>query len=310
MNNLPNPQCAVVIPAFNAARYLEEAVESALAVRAISIEIIIVDDGSSDETPQIASSLARLHANVKYICQANAGVSAARNAGFALAKSEYVCFLDSDDCFRKGGLEAMHQLIVDYPDAVGVYGDVRYFDENSEEVDFSSKYEKEKGPVVTNINTIMQGNLIDTPGAIVFRSSKLIVSGLFDRNIYVGEDWELYVRIARLGDFVHCNRPVLDYRVHQLSAMSRAVRFEDYEPAVSRVFSDVHYPDIDHSTLRLYELRKTAGIFRLLVLRSRGIKIQMCHLRSLVGVCVRSRLDELVVITTAKSLLSASKRLI
>jgi glycosyltransferase involved in cell wall biosynthesis len=310
MNDFSSSQCVVVIPAFNAARYLEEAVKSALSVRGISVEIVVVDDGSSDETPQIASSMARLHSNVKYIHQANAGVSAARNAGFALSKSEYVCFLDSDDCFREGGLEGMHELLVVCPDAVGVYGDVRYFDENSKEVDFSSKYRTEQSSEITNMDTIMQGNLIDTPGAILFRSSKLILSGLFDENIRVGEDWELYVRIARLGNFVRCNRPVLNYRVHKLSAMSRAVRFEDYEPAVSRVFSRVRYSGIDQSTLRSYELRKTAGIFRLLVFRSRGIKTQMSHLRNLLVLCIKSRLDKFVLVITAKSILSAGKRLI
>jgi glycosyltransferase involved in cell wall biosynthesis len=312
MTDSAKPDCAVVIPAFNAAKYLEETLESVLSAQGISTEIVVVDDGSVDETPQIAARMAERHGNIKYVRQANAGVSAARNAGFALTVSDYVCFLDSDDCFAKGGLESMYRLIARQPEAVGVYGGVSYFDENSHAADFSGRYGSDNGPIVTTLETIIQGHLIDTPGAVLFRRSKLMASGLFDENIRIGEDWELYVRMARLGDFHAVNRPVLNYRVHKRSAMhSHAGGLQDHEVAIAKAFDpSVDYSGIGSKTLYLYRLRKTAGILRLLVLRSRGISVELPHLRKLFLLCIKSRFDRPILLATLKSILSAGKRVI
>jgi glycosyltransferase involved in cell wall biosynthesis len=310
MMDLPKPDCAVVIPAFNAAKYLKETLESVLLIREISTEIILVDDGSTDETQQIVAMMAGQR-NIRYIRQANAGVSAARNVGFALTVSDYVCFLDADDCFTPGGLETMYRRITGYPDAVGVYGGVLYFDGNSRAADFSSKYRSDE-PAVTKLDSIIQGHLIDTTGAVLFRRSKLTTSGLFDESIRIGEDWELYVRISRLGNFHAVNRPVLKYRVHDRSAMhTQAGRLQDHEPAIAKVFDpSINYSGIGPKTLNLYRLRKIAGIMRLLVLRSRGFATQVSNLSGLSTVCIRSRFDGPILKMTLKSLLSASKRLV
>ncbi|MGH7124252.1 MAG: glycosyltransferase family 2 protein, partial [Stellaceae bacterium] len=97
------PQVTVVIPCFNAARVLPAAVESVLAQGDVGVEILLVDDCSTDETPAIARSLASRHANITVLAHAaNAGPGPARNTGLRHARSDFVCFLDADDAYLPG----------------------------------------------------------------------------------------------------------------------------------------------------------------------------------------------------------------
>ena len=104
---------SVVIPTFNCAAYLEEALRSVLAQTHPAREIIVVDDGSTDAT---ASVVASFGAAVSYVFQANAGVAAARNAGMARARGDYIAFLDADDYWAPDKLETQLRLMAACPD--------------------------------------------------------------------------------------------------------------------------------------------------------------------------------------------------
>lgn len=112
---------SVVIPLYNKALYVAKAVQSVLRQSFADYELIVVDDGSSDRSAEIASRLLEGHANCRLIRQRNAGVSAARNNGVAASHGAYLCFLDADDWWEPTFLEEMAQLIHEYPDA-GIYG--------------------------------------------------------------------------------------------------------------------------------------------------------------------------------------------
>ena len=89
---------SIIIPAYNQAHYLPDAINSALEQSHPDVEVIVVDDGSTDHTPEVTAEYAD-RPNIKLIRQANAGLSGARNRGFSEASGDYVCFLDSDDYF-------------------------------------------------------------------------------------------------------------------------------------------------------------------------------------------------------------------
>ena len=303
--------CAVVIPAYNAAKYLHETLESVLLTQGISVEIIVVDDGSVDDTHNVVSKMTSIYSNVRLIRQINMGVSSARNAGLAVVTASYVCFLDSDDRLRQGGLESLCRLLDETPGAVGAYGAILYIDEDSQLVDYSSKYKTDPHDHVITLDTILQSNFIDTPGAILFRTSAVVRAGAFDTQIRIGEDWELYTRIARLGHFVSCKKEVIDYRIHNTSAMHRkTLTIKDFRPALSKVF---HVPATtyrcDSKTLKKYETRKIASIIRLNIILSHGIICQTQHLFQILLLLFSSRFDGKILAITARSILSAAKRL-
>lgn len=116
------PEFTVVIPTYNYGAYLARAVESVDAQTGPTREILVVDDGSTDDTPAVA---ARLASKVTYVRQSNAGVAAARNAGIELARGRYVIFLDADDRLAEGALQHFAQAAREHPEAVTLLGGYR-----------------------------------------------------------------------------------------------------------------------------------------------------------------------------------------
>lgn len=109
---------SVIIPAYNAAPYIYMSIKSVLDQTINDFEIVVVDDGSIDDTSKVVQSI-NDH-RIRYIYQSNAGVSAARNTGIRSAKGEYICFLDADDLWKCNHLEEIAHLIIKYPSA-GVF---------------------------------------------------------------------------------------------------------------------------------------------------------------------------------------------
>ena len=119
------PRVSVVIPAFNQARFLPAAIDSALAQTYRDREIIVVDDGSTDETPDVAR---RYGDALRYVRQANKGLAGARNTGIERARGEFVALLDSDDVWLPGFLEHMMAVAEAQPRAAVYFGAWRYID--------------------------------------------------------------------------------------------------------------------------------------------------------------------------------------
>lgn len=116
------PEFTVVIPTYNYGAYLARAVESVVAQAGPTREIVVIDDGSTDDTPAVA---ARLAPKITYIRQANAGVAAARNAGIGQARGRYLIFLDADDRLADGALQHFQEAAREHPEAVVLLGGYR-----------------------------------------------------------------------------------------------------------------------------------------------------------------------------------------
>jgi len=192
---------SVVIPAFNAARFLADAVDSVRRQRPVPIEIIIVDDGSTDETPAV---VARLGPPVRGLRQVNRGPAAARNAGFALARGQAIAFLDADDWWTADALEVLHAALITDPELDAAIG-------------------------LTQVMTVPDGaegisravpsgraGLITTLGSTLIRRRALGRVGLFDETLPYGEedvDWFLRAREAG-ARFATLSQVTLNYRRH------------------------------------------------------------------------------------------------
>lgn len=112
---------SVIIPLYNKATYVRKAIDSVLGQTFRNFELIVVDDGSTDDSAEIVKKCITGHANVTLLQQENSGVSAARNNGVAASHAPYLCFLDADDWWEPTFLEEIDNLIDDFPDA-GIYG--------------------------------------------------------------------------------------------------------------------------------------------------------------------------------------------
>ena len=115
------PKVSVIIPAYNAARYLPEAIDSVLTQTYQDCEIILVDDGSTDDTAEVVS---RYGTRVTYVQQSNQGVGAARNTGIDLARGDYLVFQDADDVLLPGKLEVQASFLDQHPDVDAVFSDI------------------------------------------------------------------------------------------------------------------------------------------------------------------------------------------
>jgi glycosyltransferase involved in cell wall biosynthesis len=190
------PTVGVVVPVWNAELWLGEALDSALAQRHAPIDVVVVDDGSSDRSAAIAE---RYGPPVRVVRQANAGIGAARNRGVELVNGELVTFLDADDLMTAASLACRVQVLVRRPEIDMVFGQVRRF---SEKLDGT--------PVA--LNEPQPGHV---PAIMLVRRAALERVGAFlaDTHVAEGLDWLLRAREHGLAELTLSDQ-VLWRRVH------------------------------------------------------------------------------------------------
>ncbi len=248
------PRVSVVIPAFNAVKTLEATVNSVLAQTVREIEIIVVDDGSTDGTLKLASSFRddRLRA----VHQQNAGVSAARNVGLRSATGDYVAFLDSDDLWLPEKLAKQLALIESDRTISAVQSGVFFVDDDLNVL--SVRRCTDTGDAFRE--SLLFRNLPAFPSTLLVNREQLLRLGGFDESLVILEDWDLAVRLSRKG-FRSIEEPLGLYRVHA-GNRSRNVDLH-VAPGFSvlkRVFDDQELP----FELRRFRRRAYAAFFRML----------------------------------------------
>lgn len=202
------PEVSIVVPTYNRARWVREAVESALGIPFRHLEVIVVDDGSTDNTREVVGKFGDW---VQYHYQDNAGLGAARDRGLQLAKGQFLCFLDSDDLILPDKFD--HQLpYFETTPADAVYSRWSYIDEDG------NVLAAEDGIDFTE--TLLQSLSISNFAPIhsyVFRTEALRAAGGVSRDL-VGcgyEDWDLLLRLAATGTpFAFCPAVTAVYRMH------------------------------------------------------------------------------------------------
>lgn len=210
---------SVVIPAYNAARFLAETVESVRQQTTPVHEIIIVDDGSTDETKQVVQSLG---GDIVYIWQANAGVSAARNRGIAEAEGEIIAFLDADDLWLPEKVGKQLGVFLCHTEVALVAADRAEIDAQGGLL-LDSLFKKQGlyeffselrgNPIPQALSRLVQVNFIPTSSVMV-RKSALAQVGVFDTAIRYGEDLELWARIASRHAIACLPEVLIHYRQH------------------------------------------------------------------------------------------------
>ncbi len=186
----PKPFFSVVIPTYNRAKSIEEAVRSVLDQTFRDFELIVIDDGSTDNTSEILKPITEEDKRLKYVYQENAERSAARNHGIELSKGEYICFLDSDDIYLLEHLEMFHKTIESHDKAVALF-----LSNAIMELDGTRRKE---APYVTQTDDPVELMLkISVASQQVAIHRSIFKEFKYDVNLRVGEDQELWSRIVR-----------------------------------------------------------------------------------------------------------------
>ena len=207
------PRVSVVIPAYNAARYIPEALDSVFAQSFQDLEVIVVNDGSPD-TPELEAALRPYEGRLFYIQQSNRGVSAARNLAIQRARGDLLAFLDADDVWLPQYLEVQVSFLNEHPEAVAAISDVLRFGEAA-----PKPYER-RMLAVDNINLLSFDDMLrrkggQLPSATVVRRASALTSGLFDEAIRVGEDIDFCIRVCFPNGTIGYTKQILvKYRWH------------------------------------------------------------------------------------------------
>lgn len=230
------PTISVVIPAYNQSRYLAAAVQSVLDQTEQDFEIIIVDDGSTDQTRQVAASFD--DPRLRYIYQENAGLSAARNTGIRNSSGNYLTFLDSDDLFTPRKLELLAGRLDDEPELGFAAGKAILIDQNGNPL--GKTFDQ---PPPDDLSDLLDWNPFHV-SSVMIRREWQEQAGLFDESLRAYEDWDMWLRLARLGcrmDWVA--EPVSYYRFHTGQMTRDRERMTTATFAVlSKTFADPSLP--------------------------------------------------------------------
>lgn len=196
----------VIIPCYNQAHYLGEAIASALNQSYSNLEVIVVDDGSRDDTAGVAGR----YSQVRCVRQENRGLAAARNRGLEASLGEYVVFLDADDRLANGALRVGAGSLDSHPDHAFVSGHYSLIDADGLPIPHRTSACAEGD----HYRALLRRNYIGMPATVIYRRSALETVKGFDTSWRACEDYELYLRIARRFP-VYCHHHVVaEYRQH------------------------------------------------------------------------------------------------
>jgi glycosyltransferase involved in cell wall biosynthesis len=220
---------SVIIPAYNAAKYLRDAVEGALNQIYSQREIIVVDDGSTDTTPQV---LAEYGDKIQVIRQSNKGTAAACNVGVAAAQGTWITFLDADDIWLPEKLarqiEYCRDTVVSHTDSIcfgaGLTSEIR---RSSFEPPYSGKV----------LKNLLVRNFI-TKSTVMMRRDVYLALGGFNESYMAVEDWPFFLKVCAEHELGYCPEPVVRYRVHTKSkSMQGRKTMADHLRIINEAFS-------------------------------------------------------------------------
>ncbi len=293
------PTVTTVIPTYNRAAMLVEALESALGQTRPPDEIIVVDDGSTDNTAEVAD---RYGSKIRYIRQKNAGPSAARNHGIREATGDFVAFLDSDDLWAKDRLEKQFAALSTHPDLDFIFGLESKFDKKG---DFQ-KCEIKSPEVLLQLNEIncvipsafellLRENVVPT-STVLFRRSRTREIGYIDESISQAEDYDFWLRFALAGcRFGFINAVLCHRRIHEgnlvnqwanstTSIVAVLRRYLERSPAMRyQVSQRINGMEYDLGSYYLYKRKFTLAHIHLSMSNPPGIKRYVCAAKRIVA---------------------------
>jgi glycosyltransferase involved in cell wall biosynthesis len=207
------PAVSIIMPTYNRAKaWLEQAVASVQGQTFTDWELIVVDDGSTDGTPELVERLARREPRLRLHRTPHAGVSAARNAGLGLARGRFAAFLDDDDVWMPNRLQRQVEYLTKNPEYGLIYAQAATVDGEGRIIGL-----KPGRRAATDFDGLLDGNCIPMPTVLARRDCLAAVGG-FDRSLRIAEDYDLWLRLARRFPIAYLPQPLAQYRRHDTNA--------------------------------------------------------------------------------------------
>jgi glycosyltransferase involved in cell wall biosynthesis len=231
------PTVSVVIPAFNAEATIGDAIASALGQTLADLNVIVVDDGSSDGTVQVATSVD--DARVEVVSQPNAGAAAARNTGIAKSTGAYVALLDADDVWMPYKLERQIEILRG-DDTVHAVQSGALFVDSALQVLSERRCRPSQDAL---LDTLRFQNMPNNMSTLVIERRMFEVMGCFDTSLEILEEWDMAIKVARHCNLFSIEEPLSLYRVHPGNrSRDLDIHIEPGLQVLARVFDDPTLP--------------------------------------------------------------------
>lgn len=224
---LNKKRVSVIIPTFNSGRYITEAIDSVLKQTYRNIEIIIIDDGSTDNTTALLAPYIQQRA-IRYFHQNNAGLSAARNTGVSLAVGEYIALLDADDMWKTDKLYIQVEVLSSKKDTGMVFTDFGTFDSKGT-VAVSKNHVKFRDGELVTFDKLFANNNFIYPSTVLIKKDVFEACGLFDQGLSAVEDYDMWLRIAKKIAISGINNPLTLIRLHEKNMSKDITRMLESE---------------------------------------------------------------------------------
>jgi glycosyltransferase involved in cell wall biosynthesis len=255
-----DPLVSVIIPTYNRAELIAPAVQSVVDQTYTKIEIIVVDDGSTDNTREV---LRKYHQEVDYIYQERSERSRARNEGFRYSRGDYIAFLDSDDLWLPMKIEKQVQVLNEKSDVGLVYTDVELIDINGNPYGGQICWDTPVRKVL--YEDLMTHNVImGSTSSVMVRRQCIDRVGLFDESMNACEDLDLYRRIARYYNFHKIDLPLVKVRIHDNNTQRELTTMAKGWETIIRKISQDTPPEIEYykNEAIIKNLSQVASLYR------------------------------------------------
>jgi len=209
---------SVITPSFNQAEFIERSLRSVHEQAAgLPVEHIVIDGGSNDGTLEI---LEKHRGEIAFISEHDRGMGDALNKGFSMASGEIIGWLNSDDIYLPGTLQKVADFFDRHPDCLWLFGNCRIIDDQDREIRRWITAYKNRRSLKYSYERLLVENFISQP-AVFMRREALEAAGPVDRELPTAMDYDLWLRLAKLGDPGYINEDLSCFRVHTRSISSR-----------------------------------------------------------------------------------------
>lgn len=253
---------SVIIPNYNNAHYLANAIQSIFRQTFTDYQIIVVDDGSTDNSKDVVTSFGD---KVRYIWQENKGLGGARNTGILASDTEFIGLLDADDQWRPTYLETMMTLAQRRPDAAVYFSGAQGMDSDGNDLP------QIFGRMISSnelYHALLRANFI-IPSTVVFRRKVIVDAGLFEeknRQLHGCEDWDLWLRLAPSHPFARTAEPLVRYRLHTQTFSANPGHMQDAVKVV--IEKNFGANDGKYAAWSVEKKRAYGGLYRYQVITS------------------------------------------